>query len=133
MTTHNHEINTVPELPEHHEQHECESCAPKKEINSASINPSLENNHINKLDKSDLNALKDEIISNLNNRKRPALAWGSLTITLVLGILVLVSVAQASQSFALYNKLKLGNIKSSSLIPSAGAPLQNLPNMVGGC
>lgn len=80
---------------------------------------------------SDLEALKKEINTNLNS---PAvhrdLPWGSLIISVVLGLLALISIAQAAQTALIYNKMKSGDFKASG---SAANQTQNLPNMVGGC
>ncbi len=86
----------------------------------------------NILDRTDLEVLKEEIISSLSQRRRPKLAWGSVTVTTVLGLLVLVSLAQTSQSVILYNNLKAGGA-AAVVAPAVNSSPQNLPDQVGGC
>jgi len=81
---------------------------------------------------SELEAIKNEITTKIEAGRDKTLPWGNLTITIILGVLALVSIGQMVESVYIYNKLKSGNIG-----PSTGAPqtnsLQNAPNMVGGC
>jgi len=81
---------------------------------------------------SDLDALKNEITAKLENKNaKNSLPWGSLTVTVALGILALVSIAQMAQTTYIYNKIKSGELKTTNA-PAAGA-LDSQPEMVGGC
>lgn len=78
-----------------------------------------------------LEELKKEILASINKEKRLPLAWGSLTVSVVLGLLAVTSVVQTIQSASLYNKLKSGEFQPTAV--TASAPAQSLPTQVGGC
>lgn len=80
--------------------------------------------------------LKNEILNSINQERRSPLPWGSVTISIVLGLLALISVVQAVQSASLYGKLKSGNLNSaagSAATSPANGSATSLPNQVGGC
>ncbi len=81
---------------------------------------------------SDLEAIKNEITTKLGSDHK-SLPWGNITVTVILGVLTLVSVAQMVGSVYIYNKLKSGNIGPSTTSAPQTGSLQNAPNMVGGC
>lgn len=82
-----------------------------------------------------LDSLKNEIKTELSNKNNKNLPWGNVTVTVMLGVLTLVSIAQMVSSVNIFNKLKTGEVKAST--GSSAAPqsnsTQNLPDMVGGC
>lgn len=85
--------------------------------------------------KKELEKIKDEILSEIKTKSsKPAISWGSKTITTFLVILAIVSVFQVFQSISILSKVRQGAIKpaSASSVP-APSSLDNLPNMVGGC
>lgn len=82
---------------------------------------------------SELETIKNEIITKIGNPTvHKSLPLGNILVTVILGVLTLVSIGQTVESVYIFNKLKSGNIG-----PSTGAPqsnsLQNAPSMVGGC
>ncbi|MFA4831181.1 MAG: hypothetical protein WC862_02615 [Patescibacteria group bacterium] len=81
-----------------------------------------------------LKHLEEEILQTISGRRRAPLSFGSVTISVALGLLVLVSLVQVAQSVSLYNKLKLGDLKPSATaaVPASGSA-SSLPNQVGGC
>ena len=80
----------------------------------------------------ELEALKTEIVSKLENKDaKSSLPWGSLIVTIVLGVLALVSIAQMAQTAYVYNKVKSGELKTTGT--SAPSGLDSQPSMVGGC
>lgn len=100
--------------------------------------PTSQSNH------SSVERLKKEILNELRvtdkKSKHRKLSWGSSVVTFVLIALTLLSVVQTVQSVELLNKVKSGQIKSSSKAPNGAAnsaplpsSLEKLPNMVGGC
>jgi hypothetical protein len=80
----------------------------------------------------ELEAIKNEITTKMAMPANKSLPWGSVTVTVILGALTLVSVAQMAGSFYVFNKLKSGNIGPSTGAPAASSP-QSAPDMVGGC
>ena len=81
-----------------------------------------------------LESLKEEIISSLDSRRRAPLSWGSLTVSVILGVLALISIVQVVQSASLYGKLKSSDLKPAAVSASpAGGPASSLPTQVGGC
>ncbi|MEK7680792.1 MAG: hypothetical protein AAB348_01980 [Patescibacteria group bacterium] len=82
--------------------------------------------------KNELETLKTEITSKLDNKEpKASLPWGSLAVTIVLGILALVSIAQMAQTVSVYNKIKSGDLKSTGT--PAPSSVDSQPSMVGGC
>lgn len=84
-----------------------------------------------------LASLKKEIISSVGQERRAPLSLGSVTVSVILGVLALASIVQVVQSASLYNKLKSSDLKptaspASGSVSSQPAP-SGLPNMVGGC
>ena len=75
--------------------------------------------------------LKNEILASLKEEKRAPLAWNSVTVSIVLGILTFMSIVQVVQSATLYSKLKSENLKPAATQSSGVA--SGLPNQVGGC
>ena len=82
--------------------------------------------------KKNLEDLKNEILESINGRRRAPLSWGSITVSVVLGLLALISIVQAAQSVSLYNKLKSGDLKPAAASPAGGSGT-SLPSQVGGC
>lgn len=81
---------------------------------------------------SELDALKNEITAKLENKNSAgSLPWGSLAVTVVLGVLALVSVAQMAQAAYVFNKIRSGELKTSGA--AAPTALDSQPEMVGGC
>ena len=82
-----------------------------------------------------LEAIKNEISTKLGDKNPKILSFGNIAVTVMLGALTLVSLAQMMASVKIFNKLKTGEVKAST--GSSSAPqsnsIQNLPNMVGGC
>jgi len=79
----------------------------------------------------EIEQLKAEILSTLENKtEKSKLPWGSLSVTIVLGILVVLSVVQTVQSAILLNKIKSGNLSAGG---AASTSLDEAPDMVGGC
>ena len=103
---------------ENHEHHEhCGHC---------------EGHHHETKPANELEALKSEITAKLENKdSKSALPWGSLAVTIVLGVLALVSIAQMAQTAYVFNKVKSGELKTTGT--SAPSGLDSQPNMVGGC
>lgn len=83
-------------------------------------------------DSASLDELKNEILSSINKEKRAPLSWNSLTVSVVLGVLAVISLVQVIQTASLYNKLKSGDLKPSTVAPASGAG-SSLPSQVGGC
>lgn len=84
--------------------------------------------------------LKEEILRELNQSKKEKrkINWASTTVTIVLVILALTSLAQAVQTANIWRKVQSGAISSGNAsTASNSAPLpssiENLPSMVGGC
>ena len=75
--------------------------------------------------------LKKELLNGINSQRRAPLSWGSVTVSAVLGLLAVLSIAQTAQSVSLYNQLKSGDLKSAASPAGGAAP--SLPNQVGGC
>ncbi len=80
----------------------------------------------------ELEAIKNEIHSKMSGNYNKTLPWGNIVVTVVLGVLTLVSVGQMVESVYVFNKLKSGNIGPSTGAPAANSP-QGAPDMVGGC
>jgi uncharacterized membrane protein YvbJ len=84
-----------------------------------------------------LETIKEEILKEIKQKKRKKINWASGSITAVLVILTLFSVAQAVQMANVWKKIKSGAVAPAGAATSPSAPLpssvQNLPNMVGGC
>lgn len=81
---------------------------------------------------SELEKLRNEITAKLNERQHKTLPWNNITVTVILGVLALISVAQMAASVNIFNKLKTGDVKASTGVPQNNS-LQNQPDMVGGC
>lgn len=82
---------------------------------------------------SDLAVLKDQILAELHQEKKPTgatLQWNSLLATIILAVVAVFSIAQAVQSAQILAKVKSGTF-GAALAPTSD--VQNLPNMVGGC
>ena len=80
----------------------------------------------------EIEQLKAEILSTLENKKeRAQLPWGSLSVTIVLAVLILLSVIQTVQSALLLSKIKSGNVNLGGSAQSSS--VQDAPDMVGGC
>lgn len=81
-----------------------------------------------------LDSLKQEILNSLEERQRAPMSWGSLTMSVILGVLALISIIQVTQSASLYSKLKSGDLKSAAAPAESGAGVSSaLPAQVGGC
>ncbi|MEK7131618.1 MAG: hypothetical protein AAB797_02705 [Patescibacteria group bacterium] len=89
----------------------------------------MENN--NTTNHSELEAIKNEITTKLGEQNK-SLPWNNIVVTVILGALTLVSLAQMMASVKIFNKLKTGEVKASSGAPQTNS-VQNLPDMVGGC
>ena len=83
-------------------------------------------------DSASLDELKNEILSGINKEKRAPLSWNSLTVSVVLGVLAIISLVQVIQTASLYNKLKFGDLKPAAAAPASGSA-SSLPSQVGGC
>ncbi len=82
---------------------------------------------------SELEAIKSEIITELGNSKNSKnLPWGNTAVSVILGALALVSVAQMMASVSIFNKLKTGEVNASTGVPQ-NSSIQSQPDMVGGC
>lgn len=82
---------------------------------------------------SELDVLKNEITAKLENKNaKNSLPWGSLSVTIVLGALALVSIAQMAQTAYIFNKVRSGELKTTGAA-SAPTGLDSQPSMVGGC
>ncbi len=82
---------------------------------------------------SELEVLKEQILTELHKEKKPigaTLQWNSLLVTIILAVVAVFSIAQAVQSAQILSKVKGGSFGAVSA--PAGAA-QDLPNMVGGC
>lgn len=82
---------------------------------------------------SDLVTLKEQILSELHQEKKPAgtvLQWNSLIVTIILAVVAVFAIAQAVQSAQILAKVKGGTFGAAS---APAGDLQSLPNMVGGC
>ena len=80
----------------------------------------------------ELETLKNEIKTELENKNHKSLPFGNIAVTVMLGALTLVSLAQMMASVKIFNKLKTGEVKASTGAPQINS-VQNLPDMVGGC
>ena len=83
---------------------------------------------------SELATLKEQILTELHQEKKPAgatLQWNSLLVTIILAIVAVFSIAQAVQSAQILSKVKNGSFVAATTAPTGGT--ENLPNMVGGC
>ena len=82
---------------------------------------------------SELENLKQEILRSVDDsRNKRTLPWGSVLVTIILGLLTILSVAQTAQSITILKKAKSGNFGTASSVTNSGS-LQDLPDMVGGC
>jgi len=81
---------------------------------------------------SELDAIKNEINAKLGEKNHKSLPVGNILVTVLLGVLTLVSVGQMVESVYIFNKLKSGNIAPSTSAPQTNSP-QSAPDMVGGC
>lgn len=91
----------------------------------------LEHEHL-EAERTALDQLKNEILSSIGKERRAPLPWGSVTVSVILGVLAIISLVQAVQSASLYNKLKSGDLKSTAAAPASGTG-SSLPSQVGGC
>ena len=80
----------------------------------------------------EMETIKNEISAKMGETKNKNLPWGNVVITVILGVLTLVSVGQMVESVYIFNKLKSDNIAPSTSAPQTNSP-QNAPDMVGGC
>ncbi|MEK9159067.1 MAG: hypothetical protein AAB673_03630 [Patescibacteria group bacterium] len=80
----------------------------------------------------EMEKLKAEILKEIAplTKSKMVIPWGSAIVTMVLGILAIVSVVQAVESVAILKKIQSSDFKAAAS-PSAGA--ESPPNMVGGC
>lgn len=97
-----------------------------------SFHPALVNDLV------DLERIKSEIIKEIAPAKKSkGVAWGNTAISAILVLLMIFSVAQAVQSFTIWQKIETGAIKpvnaQATTNTSLPANLNSLPNMVGGC
>ena len=82
---------------------------------------------------SELELLKSEIKTELDKKSyKTNLPWGNIAVTVILGILTLVSVAQMLVTINIFNKLKTGEVNASTGAP-VNSSVQDQPDMVGGC
>lgn len=81
---------------------------------------------------SELDTIKSEIITKLGEKNDKSLPWGNTAVTVILGALALISVAQMMASVNIFNKLKTGEVKASTGVPQNNS-IQSQPDMVGGC
>lgn len=79
-----------------------------------------------------LDSLKNEISAKLNDGQKKSVSWNSMIITIVLGVLTVVSLGQMFASITIFKKLKAGDVQASTGIPQNNS-LEALPDMVGGC
>lgn len=82
-------------------------------------------------DSAAIDELRNEILNSISKERRAPLAFGSITVSVVLGLLALISFVQVAQSASLYNKLKSSGIKPTAAAASGAAT--SLPGQVGGC
>ncbi len=81
----------------------------------------------------ELDAIKSEIITELGNGKNSnSLPWGNTAVSVILGALALISIAQMMASVSIFNKLKTGEANASTGAPQDSS-VQSQPDMVGGC
>ena len=86
----------------------------------------------NNVPHSELEAIKTEISAKLGDKNHKSLPFGNIAVTVMLGVLTLVSVGQMMASVKIFNKLKTGEVKASTGAPQTNS-VQSLPDMVGGC
>lgn len=84
------------------------------------------------LPSSPLDSIKNEISSKLNDPAKKTLSWNNILVTVVLGVLTLVSLGQMAASITIFNKLKGSDVNASTGVPQNNS-LEALPDMVGGC
>lgn len=82
----------------------------------------------------EMEKLKAEILKEIAplTKSRLVIPWGSAIVTMVLGILAVVSVVQAVESVTILKKIQSGDFKAAAS-PAGNAGAESLPNMVGGC
>ncbi|MBI5135159.1 hypothetical protein HZA86_02910 [Candidatus Uhrbacteria bacterium] len=135
MTTHTHD----PHKP-HHESEPSSCCTQHTtegddhQSGGVADEATGESSSVLPKDRVVLDELKRDILESIRGQRRAPVAWGSVTVTVVLGLLAVVSVVQATQSASLYAKLKAGDFQSAASPGSnnTSAPA-GLPNQVGGC
>jgi hypothetical protein len=82
---------------------------------------------------SELETIKNEITTKLGDKNhKKVLPFGNIAITVMLGALTIISIAQMVASITVFNKLKTGEVRASSGASQTNS-VQNLPDMVGGC
>ena len=82
----------------------------------------------------ELESLKQEILLQAESGKsKPALPWGSVAVTAILGLLTLLSITQTVQSAAILKKANSGSFGAGGSGGASGDSAQSLPDMVGGC
>ena len=79
-----------------------------------------------------LESIKNEISNNLNGGQKKPISWNSAIITVALGVLTIVSLAQMMSSIKIFNKLKGGQVNAATSAPQ-NSYIENQPDMVGGC
>lgn len=79
-----------------------------------------------------LDSLKNEISAKLNNEHKKSVSWNSMIVTIVLGVLTVVSVGQMAASITIFKKLQAGDVQASTGAAQNNS-LESLPDMVGGC
>lgn len=117
---------------EHHEHHDA-GHHEGRDHHQPLVEP-VEPVHELSTDRTALAELKQEIINSLSRQRRAPLSWGSMTVSVVLGLLALVAVVQVVQSASLYQKLNSDDFQATAAAPAAtNGSTTSLPNQVGGC
>lgn len=80
----------------------------------------------------ELDTIKNEITTELGNKDKKSLPWGNTAVSVILGVLALISIAQMMASVSIFNKLKTGEVNASTGAPVNNS-VQSQPDMVGGC
>lgn len=87
-------------------------------------------------EKNELPTLENKLIDQAkpHKKRKRKLSWNNTTVTAVLLVVALISIAQTVQSAEVLKKIEGGGVSPAS---ASGATLpdnlNNLPNMVGGC
>lgn len=80
----------------------------------------------------EMETIKNEINTKMAEAKYKNMPWNNIVVTVILGVLTLVSVGQMVESVYVFNKLKSGNIGPATGATQTNSP-QSAPDMVGGC
>ncbi len=82
-----------------------------------------------------LEAIKNEITAGLSDKNKKPIAWNSITVTAILGVLTIMSLGQMAASVKIFEKLQNAGVSGANA--STGVPqnnsLESQPDMVGGC